>query len=124
MNSFVINKSLWVSFVLALLTCSTSAVFGQAVKPLMQPIVVSPSAKPVPTPYAAAKPLVTKTGSSMPVSGRKTSIPVLADMEIPGHSGVLVEDLKGNTVLDSNSNFAYNPASNVKVATAYAVLKT
>ncbi|HXG86589.1 MAG TPA: D-alanyl-D-alanine carboxypeptidase [Pyrinomonadaceae bacterium] len=125
MNSFVTNKGLWLGVVFALLTGSTSVVFGQAVRPLMQPIVVSPSAaKPVPTPYAAAKPLVTKTGSSMAIAGRKTSMPVLADMEIPGHSGVLVEDLNGNTVLDSNSNFAFNPASNVKVATAYAVLKT
>lgn len=126
MNSFVKNKGLWLSVVIMLLTVSGSAVFGQAVKPFLQPIVVSPSAKPVPTatPFAAKPPLVTKTGISMPVAGRKTSIPVLADMEIPGHSGVLVEDLKGNTVFDSNSNFAFNPASNVKVATAYAVIKT
>ncbi len=126
MNSFVKNKGLWLGFALIFLTGADSAVFGQAVKPLMQPIVVSPSAQPVP---AAAPPLVKKTGSSMPVTsmaaaGRKTSIPVLADMEIPGYSGVLVEDLNGNTVLDSNSNYAFNPASNVKVATAYAVIKT
>ncbi len=122
MNSFVKNKGLWLSFALILFVGSSSAAFGQAVKPLLQTITVQPTAKPaVP---AATPPLVRKTGSSMPAAGRKTSIPVLADMEIPGYSGVLVEDLSGNTVLDSNSNYAFNPASNVKVATAYAVIKT
>lgn len=60
----------------------------------------------------------------MSVVPRKTSIPVLADVDIPGYSGILVESLDGNVVLDSYSNFAFNPASNVKIATAYAVLKT
>lgn len=60
----------------------------------------------------------------MPVAVRKTSFPILADMEIPGFSGILVEDLSGNVVFDSYSNYAFNPASNVKIATAYAVLKT
>lgn len=126
MNSFVKNKGFLLCVAFALAAGSTSAAFAQTVKPLMQPIVVQPSAKPVPTPYAAQQQpsLVKKTGSSMAIAGRRTSIPVLADMEIPGYSGVLVEDASGNTVLDSNSNYAFNPASNVKVATAYAVIKT
>jgi D-alanyl-D-alanine carboxypeptidase len=43
---------------------------------------------------------------------------------IPGYSGVLVESLDGNVVVENYSNVAFNPASNVKIATAYAVLKT
>ena len=126
MNSFVKVKGLLLvaAFVLTA-GAGNSVVFGQTVRPLMQPITVAPTATPAATPYAApSAPLVKKTGISTAVSTRRTSMPVLAEMEIPGHSGVLVEDLKGNTVLDSNSNFAYNPASNVKVATAYAVIKT
>lgn len=75
-----------------------------------------------------APPLVKKTGSvtTSPVSGNvvRTLFPGLADVSIPGYSGVLVESLDGNVVLESNSGLLFNPASNVKVATAYAVLKT
>jgi D-alanyl-D-alanine carboxypeptidase/D-alanyl-D-alanine-endopeptidase (penicillin-binding protein 4) len=69
---------------------------------------------------------VTKTGSSSPVNAvpRKTSFAALADVAIPGQSGILVESLDGSVVLDSYSTFPFNPASNVKTATAYAVLKT
>lgn len=108
----------------------TAAVFGQTAaqppvtekpKPLMQPITVQAnSVKPQPSPT----PLVMKTGSSASIVARKTSFPVLASMEIPGFSGILVEDLSGNVVMDSLSHSAFNPASNVKIATAYAVLKT
>lgn len=45
-------------------------------------------------------------------------------MDIPGYSGVLVESVDGSKVLDSYSDSAFNPASNVKVATSYAVLRT
>jgi D-alanyl-D-alanine carboxypeptidase/D-alanyl-D-alanine-endopeptidase (penicillin-binding protein 4) len=99
----------------------------------MQPITIQPGSitkttQPSPTPLVtktgSSAPLVNKTASSMPVAVRKTSFPILADMEIPGFSGILVEDLSGNVVLDSYSNYAFNPASNVKIATAYAVLKT
>ena len=50
--------------------------------------------------------------------------PALADVNIPGYSGVLVESMEGSVVLETNADLAFNPASNVKVATAYAVLKT
>jgi D-alanyl-D-alanine carboxypeptidase/D-alanyl-D-alanine-endopeptidase (penicillin-binding protein 4) len=134
MNNFVKRKALRLGVALAIWICATSAVFGQATtsqptgqkpKPLMQPITVQTGSTAKPQP--SSTPLVTKTGSSAPVAvlaARKTSIPILADMEIPGFSGILVEDLSGNVVLDSYSNYAFNPASNVKVATAYAVLKT
>ena len=132
MNSFKTNKAARLTVFFALLLSATSAAFGQTVKPLFQPITVNKESAP-PTPTPAPTPLVKKTGSSTPVavggsvaavSNRKTSIPVLADVEIPGYSGVLVQDTNGNIVLDSNSNYSFNPASNVKVATAYAVIKT
>jgi D-alanyl-D-alanine carboxypeptidase/D-alanyl-D-alanine-endopeptidase (penicillin-binding protein 4) len=57
------------------------------------------------------------------INGIKTSIPLLAETAIPGYSGVLVESLEGSVVVESGSDQAYNPASNVKIATTYAVLK-
>ncbi len=100
--------------------------------PLVQDIQVATSAVPTPTP------LIQKTGSSsattpanagvpLPPSGSstiRTMFPALASVQIPGYSGVLVESLDGKVVIESNANLAFNPASNVKVATAYAVLKT
>jgi len=132
MNSFVRNRAVWLSVAFAMWIGSTFAVFGQPVssqpttskpKPLMQPITVQTGN--IINPQPSSTPFITKTGSSAPVTAiRKTSFAVLADMEIPGFSGILVEDLNGNVVFDSYSNYAFNPASNVKVATAYAVLKT
>ncbi len=121
------NKALWLSVAFILWVGSAFSAFGQPVyskptnpppKPLLQNIEVQ-NGNPTP----ASTPLVTKTGSSLPTT-RKTSYPVLADVEIPGYSGILVEDMNGNIVLDSYSNYAFNPASNIKIATAYAVLKT
>jgi D-alanyl-D-alanine carboxypeptidase/D-alanyl-D-alanine-endopeptidase (penicillin-binding protein 4) len=82
--------------------------------------------------YPSPTPLVKKIGSSQPTSpintaasvSRRTSIPALAEVSIPGYSGVLVESEGGNIVMESYSDQAFNPASNVKVATSYAVLKT
>ena len=74
--------------------------------------------------------LVKKTGSSAislggaATSAIRSSFPILAETAIPGYSGVLVETLEGNVVVESMSNAAFNPASNVKIATSYAVLKT
>ena len=121
------------SIAFALWIGSTIAVAAQVStppKPLLQPITVQTEKPKSASPYNGAvtssTPLVKKTGSSSPISvvPRRTSIPVLAEVDIPGYSGILVESLDGNVVLDSYSNFAFNPASNVKIATAYAVLKT
>ncbi len=102
-------------------------------KPLLQPIVIKPGET---RPRTSPTPLVTKTSSTRPIissgpapdlvimASRKTSFPVLANVTIPGTSGVLIESEDGMVVLDSFSNQAFNPASNVKVATAYAVLRT
>src|SRR3982751_5109905 len=37
---------------------------------------------------------------------------------------MIVESLDGSVVAESNANLLFNPASNVKIGTAYAVLKT
>ena len=90
-------------------------------QPLLQDIKIY--SKPTPTPAAAS--LTKKTGSTTPAtSSIRTSFPALAEVSIPGYSGVLVESLEGNIVIESNSMSTFNPASNVKIATAYAVLKT
>jgi serine-type D-Ala-D-Ala carboxypeptidase/endopeptidase (penicillin-binding protein 4) len=72
--------------------------------------------------------LVKTTSSVSPVSSTaihaNSSIQALADMEVPGYTGILVQKMDGSTVVELGSNLAFNPASNVKIATAYAVLKT
>ncbi|MEO8648781.1 MAG: D-alanyl-D-alanine carboxypeptidase [Acidobacteriota bacterium] len=97
---------------------------SSVVRPLLQNIEIQEP--------AAQTPLVRKTGSSTPVisnsapalSTARSSYPILAETVIPGYSGVLVETLDGGVVVESGSDTAFNPASNVKIATAYAVLKT
>jgi D-alanyl-D-alanine carboxypeptidase/D-alanyl-D-alanine-endopeptidase (penicillin-binding protein 4) len=87
--------------------------------PFYQPIIIQPTAKPA----ASSTPLVTNISK---VSSTAPDIvnPALTEMAIPGYSGILIETLDGKVVKESYSNYAFNPASNVKVATAYAVIKT
>ena len=99
---------------------------AQAPPPLLQDIKV---AKDGNHQSASGGPsLVQKTGSTMPapapVNAVRTLFPALADVEIPGYSGLLVESLDGRVVIEANAASSFNPASNVKIATAYAVLKT
>jgi serine-type D-Ala-D-Ala carboxypeptidase/endopeptidase (penicillin-binding protein 4) len=125
MNSFTRNRFFRLSVAFLLWITSTAAVgFAQSTnpKPYLQPIIVQPTNKPSPTPTGT--PLVKKTASSLPISSINTAYPVLADVEIPGYTGILVESMDGKQVMESYSNIAFNPASNVKLATAYAVLKT
>ena len=114
--------------IVAALLLSTG-VYGQvdssSPKPLFQDLKVYTEST------TSTNPLVKKTGSATSSMGEapalnlvKSSIPILAETAIPGHSGVLVETLDGKVVVDSMSNFTFNPASNVKIATSYAVLKT
>ena len=112
------------SLLLALLAFALpTAAVAQSRAPLFQDI---PVGQPSPTP------LLQKTGSSGPSGASiaaarnpvRTMFPALQNVEIPGDSGVLIEDLNGKTVIESHADVPYNPASNVKIATAYAVLKT
>jgi D-alanyl-D-alanine carboxypeptidase/D-alanyl-D-alanine-endopeptidase (penicillin-binding protein 4) len=92
---------------------------GVPIRPLLQDIKVAPVVTDTPDP------LIKKTASSQPLGARANSYdPVLADVAIPGYTGILVETLDGKTVVENASSSAFNPASNVKIATAYAVLKT
>jgi len=107
---------------------NTASLFAQSAprQPLLQDIVI-----PRDNAASSSTPLVKKTSSvdvvrpaSISASPIKASIPVLAEMAIPGYSGVLVESLDGEVIVESGSTLTYNPASNVKIATTYAALKT
>ncbi|HTH51850.1 MAG TPA: D-alanyl-D-alanine carboxypeptidase [Pyrinomonadaceae bacterium] len=110
------------SWLLAAFALLFSTAVGQDRPPLLQDIVVQ-----------GQDPLVQKTGSSAPAGTApvaavrnpvRTLFPALATVDVPGYSGILVEDLSGKVVMESNADLTFNPASNVKIATAYAVLKT
>jgi D-alanyl-D-alanine carboxypeptidase/D-alanyl-D-alanine-endopeptidase (penicillin-binding protein 4) len=100
----------------------------QAKPPLFQDIQVkkgpAESTTPLVKKTSSASPAESDIAAASPVSLIKSSFPILTETAIPGHSGVLVETLDGNVVVESMSNFSFNPASNVKIATSYAVLKT
>lgn len=110
------TKAFWLIIALVSLVGSTALVASaQAPKPLLQNIEVQPSATPG----------VKKTGSSTPVAPKPDILnPIDSDIAIPGYTGILVEDANGKIIKDSYSDYTFNPASNVKVATSYAVLKT
>ncbi len=124
MNSSRINNfiSLFVAVVV-----SFGSVLGQTGS---QPAPFLQDVKVYNEPGPSSTPLVKKTGGATPISGSpatgavRSSFPILRETAIPGHSGVLVETLEGNVVIESFSNLTFNPASNVKIATSYAVLKT
>src|SRR4051812_21649414 len=109
------NKILRFIFALMAVIVSTTGIASaqSSPKPYLQPITVQPTATPTP--------LVKKTGSVTPVV---PDVVNPAEMTIPGYSGVLVETLDGKVVRESYSTAAFNPASNVKIATSYAVIKT
>jgi D-alanyl-D-alanine carboxypeptidase/D-alanyl-D-alanine-endopeptidase (penicillin-binding protein 4) len=118
------HKLTWLFAVLAIVSITGSLAAQGSRQPLLQDIAVQTAPSPTPQPQ-----LVQKTGSSEPSLAAvrnpiRTLFPVLADLTIPGYSGVLVESMEGNVVLESNADVGFNPASNVKIATAYAVLKT
>lgn len=125
----MLNITLKRSFTAVLLTLSAAIVgIAQGGSPLLQDIkVVQTQTKAAPIPTAT--PLVKKTGGSTPSTGLpgsnvRTMFPMLAEVEVPGYSGIVIETLDNKTVLESNPGYLFNPASNVKVATAFAVLKT
>ena len=127
MKSFTKTNALWLSVAFLLCVGATAInALGQVYtrpttttsptpKPLLQDIQVQPTTT---NPNTSSTPLITKTASVSP------AYPIINDVAIPGYSGILIETLDGKNVADSYSNYAFNPASNVKIATAYAVLKT
>ncbi len=125
------NSSMFRSFTtkaigLCLAVLMTAAAGIAQPAPFLQDIKVHNT---TPTPYPTSTPLVKKTGGSTaayvpPANLVRTMFPALAEVEIPGYSGVIVETMDGKIVLETNSGLVFNPASNVKVATTFAVLKT
>jgi len=116
--------TLGLSFVVALGMAIPAA--AQSPKPFLQDIQVHRE-----DPLPAATPLVKKTSSIDEVkpaatsySPINTSIPLLQNIAVPGYTGILVEKLNGERVVEVGSNLTYNPASNAKIATSYAILKT
>ncbi len=129
-SSHMIKKALLIS--VAFFVCAVSSAqfsYGQTARsPLFQDIKVK---KDEPLPAPSPTPLIKKTGSVSPTSAvpgmavsRRTSIAALAEIEIPGDSGIMIESEQGTLVFESYPDEAFNPASNVKIATAYAVLRT
>ncbi len=127
MKSSFFNKAQWLSVAVLTGLLSAAAWSQTPTRPLLQDITVYTDKTPN-TPAKSDASLVKKTASSVaaPVSAAaiKTAIPILADVEIPGYSGVLVESVDGKVVVETGSDIPFNPASNVKIATSYAVLKT
>lgn len=125
--NILLKRVNWLS--IAFYTLFGMTAFAQADRPpLMQDIAVQRPASATPT----ATPKVQKTGSSTPTiltsappsNAVRTLFPALAEVPIPGYSGVLIESMDGNVVVETNAASTFNPASNVKIATAYAVLKS
>jgi len=127
MRSFNIRSILFV----AVFACATFLANTAGAQVYTRPATPSPTPKPLlqdikVVPQGGS---TTTTTQKPPVGIMKTAdatsvYPTLADVQIPGYSGVLVETLDGKTVVDSYSTYSFNPASNVKIATAYAVLRT
>ncbi|MDQ3800647.1 MAG: D-alanyl-D-alanine carboxypeptidase [Acidobacteriota bacterium] len=113
------TKAFWLFITLIALTGAgnLATVSAQTPQPYLPKIEVQPSSTP----------LVKKTGGSTPIAPNPdipNTLDTFADITVPGYTGILVEDEKGRIVKESYSDYTFNPASNVKVATSYAVLKT
>lgn len=122
MNRYRLQNPIALIVAAVLLCASVSAQPGGTTPPLLQDIKVYSEPEPYVKKTGEASPIV--NGSSVSTNLVKSPFPILAETSIPGHSGVLVETVEGKLVVDSMSNFTFNPASNVKIATSYAVLKT
>lgn len=138
MKNKTLNSAL-ASIAAAVVFSGSISVFGQSdapksnisaapTKPLLQNITVYKDDGDL-----GGSPLVKKTSSVTPrvetapavtASAVRTSFPILAGVALPGYSGVLVESLNGEVIVEAGSDQLYNPASNVKIATSYAILKT
>jgi D-alanyl-D-alanine carboxypeptidase (penicillin-binding protein 4) len=110
------KKVLWLCVALVSIFGSTAVNASAQTTPFLQPINVQPSPSPTP--------LVKKTSSVTPVTPDVSNPASSPDLAIPGYTGILIETLDGKVIRENYSDYTFNPASNVKVATSYAVLKT
>lgn len=120
MTNFTRLRTVWFGFA-AFAVFIISAAAQSSPQPYLQDLQVQ---KPASGPSSD---LVKTTSSVSPVPAAiyaNSSVQALADIEIPGYTGILVQKMDGTTVVELGSNLPFNPASNVKIATAYAVLKT
>ena len=120
MTSISRLKAVWFGFAVFAVFALTATAQTSAPQPFLQDIQVQ-------KPESGPSDLVKTTSSVSPVAGAihaNSSVQALADVDIPGYTGILVQKMDGTTVVELGSNLAFNPASNVKIATAYAVLKT
>jgi D-alanyl-D-alanine carboxypeptidase/D-alanyl-D-alanine-endopeptidase (penicillin-binding protein 4) len=124
MKSFTRKNALWLCTVfMSVIGFTAVTTFGQQV--YTRPTTTTPTPKPYIQDIQVQPTNTNPNPSSSPLVARTASVnPVINDVTIPGYSGILVETLDGKAVVDSYSNYAFNPASNVKIATSYAVLKT
>lgn len=129
MKSFKKSTAIWLFAVIV------SIVGPSAVSTFAQPVYTRPTTNASPTPKPYMQDIEVQPTNTSPngasnggqvtrTSGVSPANSSLADVTVPGYSGILVETLDGKVVADNSSNFAFNPASNVKIATSYAVLKT
>lgn len=90
---------------------------------MAQAVISQPNNLPKPSP----SPFVQKTGISTPTTNPTKNVPDLTnptpDISVSGMAGILVETQNGTLVADSSPDVPFNPASNVKLLTAYAALK-
>lgn len=115
-----------IAFVLTASTASAQSTGSKsAPAPFLQPITVQTPQSNATNSTSSPTSLVKKTTSSLPTAAAPDIVnPASSEMIIPGYSGILIETMDGKIVKESYSGEAFNPASNVKVATAYAVIKT
>lgn len=90
----------------------------------MQDIVVARPTPPPSDPNMVRPTVSSGVVATSATNAVRTMFPALAEMTVPGYSGMLVETLEGNVVYESNSSALFNPASNTKTATAFAVFKS
>jgi D-alanyl-D-alanine carboxypeptidase/D-alanyl-D-alanine-endopeptidase (penicillin-binding protein 4) len=135
------------TFFVGLALAGVFTAYGQnsSVPPLLQPIVITKSPTgpkvstpqgmpptqtivqrqapaPQPTPYTVPQGNQGNNGGANMV---KPIVDVQAvNIPIVPTAGILVEKAAGQMVMENFSNYTFNPASNVKLITAFAVLKT
>jgi D-alanyl-D-alanine carboxypeptidase/D-alanyl-D-alanine-endopeptidase (penicillin-binding protein 4) len=146
MNSLLKKAArLSVVFVVGLAVSGVAEVSAQSPRstttPLLQPIVItkSSSGPRVSTPsstiqtktirQAPEQPQPQPTPGNNGITGANgvtkiVDVRPVTDIPVIPSAGILVEKAAGQPVMDNFSNYAFNPASNVKLITAFAVLKS
>jgi D-alanyl-D-alanine carboxypeptidase/D-alanyl-D-alanine-endopeptidase (penicillin-binding protein 4) len=139
----MMKNTLSKSFRLCLTISFVFAAFASGNGALAQAVYTRPSASPQPsqtplvrqivkqTPSLVTQPSVPKTTAPAPGTSNNSAAnrPFTPDIVAPslepivgGMRGVLVETAQGQILMENSADATFNPASNIKLATAYAVL--